>query len=136
VLQDEVKKMERVVESEQKATEIKIEFEEEEEELEFIVPWADEEMKASSSGNQSLYGKTIGGVIAIVALLIVPLVSLSGMVILVLFAEIYLVDWTYGKVKQLRGNGSTPARISGSQGSASQVERKNPRNGPKDQFVK
>jgi len=65
-------------------------------------------------------------------LLIVPLVTLSGMVILVLFAEIYLVDWTYDKVKQLRSTGSAPARIRGTR----QADRKNPRTSPKDQFVK
>lgn len=127
--------MERVVESEQKTTEVEIEFEEEEE-LEFIVPWADEEMKSSSSGNRKQYGMTFGGFIAIAALLIVPLVTFPGMVILVLFAEIYLVDWTYGKVKELRGAGSAPARIRDRKDRTSQSEQKNPRTSPKDQFVK
>ena len=45
--------MERVVESESKATEVEIEFEEEDDELEFIVPWVDEEMEDTSSGNRS-----------------------------------------------------------------------------------
>ena len=128
--------MERFVESEQEATEVEIEFEDEEEEVEFIVPWEDEEMESSSSGNRKQYGMAFGGLMAIVSLLIVPLVTLPGMVILVLFAEIYLVDWTYGKVKQLRDAGTTPARIRGRQDTVSQTERKNRRTSPKDQFVK
>ncbi|MHA2023294.1 MAG: hypothetical protein ACTSWQ_06500 [Candidatus Thorarchaeota archaeon] len=129
--------MERIVESEEKTTEVEIEFEEEEEELEFIVPWEDEEMEDSSSGNKGLYSKTFGGFVAIAALLIVPLVTLPGMVILVLFAEIYLIDWTYAKVNQIRKAKSTPSNgLRGRQDRADEIERKNPRTGPKDQFVK
>ncbi len=128
--------MERVVESKHKATEVEIEFKAEDEELEFIVPWADEEMEDSSSGNRRQYGMTFGGIITIATLLIVPLVTLPGMVVLVLFAEIYLVDWTYGKVKQLRGAGSASARIGSKQNNANQSEQKNPRTNPKDQFTK
>jgi len=127
------------VESEQKTTEveIEIEFEEEEEELEFIVPWEDEEMEDSSSGNTGLYSKTFGGFVAIAALLIVPLVTLPGMVILVLFAEIYLIDWTYAKVNQIRKAKSTlPTGLRGGQDCADETERKNPRTDPKGQFVK
>ena len=40
------------------------------------------------------------------------------------------------KVKQLRGAGTTPARIRGRQDTVSQTERKNRRTSPKDQFVK
>ena len=129
--------MERVFESEPETTEVEIKFEEEEEELEFIVPWEDEEMEDSSSGSRRLYGKTFGGFIAIVALLIVPFVTLPGMVVLVLFAEIYLIDWTYSKVKSLRNAESTPnAVIAGRQDHASEADRKNPRTSTKDQFVK
>ncbi len=131
--------MERVVESEieTETTDVKIEFVEEEEELEFLVPWEDEEMEVSSSGNRRLYGKTFGGLIAIAALLIVPLVSLPGMVVLVLFAEIYLVDWTYSKVNQLHKARSNPsAGIAGRKERMSAVDRNNTRTSPKDQFVK
>jgi len=124
--------MERVVEPEPNVTNIEVEFDEQETyELEFA-SLREDEVEASSSGNRNLYGKTFGGIMAIVSLLIVPMVTLPGMVILVLFAEIYLVDWTYGKVKELRGAGSAPARIR----SSSPTERKNPRKSPKDQFVK
>ena len=129
--------MERVVEPEQETTEIEIEFEEEEDEPEFIVPWTTEEFEEKTPGNRTLYGKSFGGILAIVALLIVPMVTLPWMVILVLFAEIYLVDWTYSKVKQLREARSTPrVGIAGRQARASEVDRKNPRTSPKDQFVK
>jgi hypothetical protein len=139
VLQNKVNKMERVFESEQKETEteVEVEFEEEEDELEFIVPWEDEEMEDSSSGNRRLYGKTFGGFIAIVALLIVPLVTLPGMVVLVLFAEIYLVDWMYTKVNLIRKAKSTPrAGRAGRQDRMSKSDKKNSRSSPKDQFVK
>jgi hypothetical protein len=125
--------MERVVEPEPEATEVEIEFEEEDDELEFIVPWEDEEME-DTSRNRSLYGKTLGGFAAIAALLIVPLVTLPGMVILVLFAEIYLVDWTYTKVNQIRKARS--ASGAGKKDRMSKADRKNPRASPKDQFVK
>lgn len=133
--------MERVVESEPKATEaeieVKVEFEEEDEEIEFIVPWEDEVMDERSSGNKRLYGMTFGGLSAIIALLLVPLVTLPGMVILVLFAEIYLVDWTYAKVMQIREEKSTSATgVAGRQERMSKTDRKNPRASPKDQFVK
>ena len=133
--------MERVVEPEQKSTEVEgeveVEFEEEEDELEFIVPWEDEEMEESSSGSRRLYGKTFGGFIAIAALLIVPLVTLPGMVVLVLFAEIYLVDWTYTKVSLIRKAKSTPrVGIAGRQDRMSKIAKKNSRSSPKDQFVK
>ena len=129
--------MERVVEPEEKKTEIEIEFEEEEDEIEFIVPWTTEEFEEKSPGNRRLYGQTFSGILAIVALLIVPMVTLPGVVILVLFAEIYLIDWTYSKVKSLRNAKSTPkAGIAGRQDRASEADRKNPRTSPKDQFVK
>jgi hypothetical protein len=131
--------MERVVESETETetTDVKIEFVEEEDELEFIVPWEDEEMEDSSSGSRRLYGKTFGGFIAIAALLIVPLVTLPGMVILVLFAEIYLIDWTYSKVNQLHKARSNPSTgIAGRKERMSEVDRKNSRTSPKNQFVK
>ena len=133
--------MERAVESEPKATEAEIEvkvvFEEEDEEIEFIVPWEDEVMDERSSGNKRLYGMTFGGLSAIIALLLVPLVTLPGMVILVLFAEIYLVDWTYSKINLLRNAKPDSSQgIKSRQGQASAVDRKNPRTNPKDQFVK
>jgi hypothetical protein len=129
--------MERVFESEQKETEVEVEFEEDEDELEFIVPWEDEEMEDSPSGSRRLYGKTFGGFIAIAALLMVPLVTLPGMVILVLFAEIYLVDWTYAMVNQLRKAKSTSSTgLKGRQDRADEIERKNRRTSPKDQFLK
>jgi hypothetical protein len=141
VLLDKVKQMERVVESEPEATEaeieVKVEFEEEDEEIEFIVPWEDEVMDERSSGNKRLYGMTFGGLSAIIALLLVPLVTLPGMVILVLFAEIYLVDWTYSKISLLRNAKSGSShKLKGGQGQAGILDRKNPRANPKDQFVK
>lgn len=129
--------MERVFESEQKETEVEVEFEEEEDELEFIVPWEDEEMEDSSSGSRRLYGKTFGGFIAIAALLIVPFVTLPGMVVLVLFAEIYLIDWTYAKVNLIRkGRATSKDGVAIKHDRMSEADRKNPRTSPKDQFVK
>ena len=127
--------MERILEPERKATEVEIEFEEEDDEPEFIVPWEDEQMEVTPSAKRRLYGKTIGGFVAIAALLIVPFVTLPGMVILVLFAEIYLADWTYAKVNQIRKARSV-SETSDAQDSMKKVDRKNPRASPKDQFVK
>ncbi|MHA2023779.1 MAG: hypothetical protein ACTSWQ_08980, partial [Candidatus Thorarchaeota archaeon] len=68
---------------------------------------------------------------------IVPFVTLPGMVILVLFAEIYLIDWIYSKVKLLREARSTPkAGIAGRKDRMTEVDQKNPRTSSKDQFVK
>jgi len=129
--------MERIVESEHEATEIEVEFEDEEEELEFVVPWTDEEQKDDSLSNRRLYGQTFGGFIAIAALLIVSMVTLPGMLVLVLFAEIYLMDWTYSKVNLLRNVKSAPsAGLKGRQDRARENDQKNPGTSPKDQFVK
>lgn len=46
--------------------------------------------------------KTSAGVFAIVALALVPVFVLPGLAILVLLAEVYLIDWTYSRATAKR----------------------------------
>ncbi|MHA2386475.1 MAG: hypothetical protein ACXAEE_09735, partial [Candidatus Thorarchaeota archaeon] len=93
--------MERAVEPETKTFEIEVVTEVEEE-----VPIAEPKQKAKriyrALGNKLLYAQSLSGFVVIVALLFVPLITLPGMIILVLVAEVYLLDWTYSKVSRIR----------------------------------
>ncbi len=48
------------------------------------------------------HAKTSAGVFAIVALALVPFFVLPGLAIVVLLAEVYLIDWTYSKATAKR----------------------------------
>ncbi|RDE14178.1 MAG: hypothetical protein C4K48_06490 [Candidatus Thorarchaeota archaeon] len=83
-----------------------------------------------------LYAKSLGGLAAIIALLSVPLVTLPAMVIPVLIAEVYLLDWTYSKFSLLRNPTSSASSEPAGKRPEDEVDRKVTRTGPKDQFVK
>jgi hypothetical protein len=85
--------------------------------------------------NLSLYAQSLSGIVMIVALLFVPMITLPGLIILVLVAEVYLLDWTYSKVSLIhdsRSSISNEAEIS----PEDEIDRKIARTGPKDQFVR
>ena len=86
--------------------------------------------------NLSLYAQPIGGIVAIVALLFVPMITLPGLVILVLVAEVYLLDWTYSKVGLIRDARSSISNRSANKGPEDEIDQKVARTGPKDQFVR
>ncbi len=129
--------MERIYESETKITEIDIEIEEdEEEEIEIAIPLSSEECLDSAPRNTRLYAQAVSGFVVIVALLFVPLITLPGMVILVLIAEVYLLDWTYFKVSLIRGARSSISNEYTGKSPENEIDRKIARTSPKDQFVR
>jgi hypothetical protein len=48
------------------------------------------------------HAKTSAGVFAIVALALVPVFVLPGLAVVILLAEVYLIDWTYSNVTAKR----------------------------------
>jgi hypothetical protein len=48
------------------------------------------------------HAKTSAGVFAIIALALLPIFVLPGLAVLVLLAEVYLIDWTYSNVTAKR----------------------------------
>jgi hypothetical protein len=87
-------------------------------------------------GTIHLYAKPISGLAVILALLVVPMITLPGMVILVLVAEVYLLDWTYSKFSLIRDSRSSISNESTERSPEDEIDRKMARTGPKDQFLK
>ncbi|MHA2150326.1 MAG: hypothetical protein ACXAAN_16940 [Candidatus Thorarchaeota archaeon] len=83
-----------------------------------------------------LYAKPLSGFAVIVALLFVPLITIPGMVILVLVAEVYLLDWTYSKVSLIRDAKTAFSNESTEKSPEDEIDRKVARPGPKDQFIR
>ncbi|MHA2027076.1 MAG: hypothetical protein ACW98U_14340 [Candidatus Thorarchaeota archaeon] len=127
--------MERAVEPETKKFEFEVVTEIEEE-----TPITEPKQKAKriyrAPGNTLLYAQSLSGFAVIVALLFVPLITLPGMLILVLIAEVYLLDWTYSKVSRIRETKSFISKETADRSPEDEIDRKVPRTGPKDQFVK
>ena len=86
--------------------------------------------------SKSFYAKPISGFVVIVSLLFVPMITLPAMVILVLVAEVYLLDWTYSKVGLLRDARSSISKETTVRSPEDEIDRKVARTGPKDQFVR
>ncbi len=86
--------------------------------------------------NTLLYVQPLSGVAAIVALLLVPLVTVPGMFILVVIAEVYLLDWTYSKVGVLRNARSSISGKSAERSPEDEIERKKARISAKYQYIK
>ncbi|MHA2150187.1 MAG: hypothetical protein ACXAAN_16230 [Candidatus Thorarchaeota archaeon] len=128
-------KMERVVEPESK----KIEFDvltETKEEVAITGPTQKARRIYRAPTNMSLYAQPLAGFAVIVALLFVPMTVIPGMVILVLVAEIYLLDWTYSKVSLIRDAKSAFSNESAERSPEDEIDRKIARPGPKDQFIR
>ena len=123
--------MERTVETETKRIEFEVETDTGKE-VEIKFPRSNPKRIYSAPMSTRLYAQPLSGFVAIVALLFVPLVTLPGMVILVLIAEIYLLDWTYSKVNVVRDARS----LSTMRNPEDEIDRKVARTGPKDQFIK
>ena len=85
--------------------------------------------------NTLLYAQSLSGFAVIVALLFVPLITLPGLFILVLVAEVYLLDWTHSKVSQIREAKSFISKEA-ERSPEDEIDRKVARTSPKDQFVR
>ena len=130
-----VKRMEKVVKPESK----KIEFDvvtDTRDEVSIAKPRQKARRIYRAPLNMSLYVKPLSGLAAIVALLFVPLITLPGMVILVLVAEVYLLDWTYSKASLVRDARSSISKESTERSPEDEIDRKVVRPGPKDSFVR
>ena len=82
------------------------------------------------------YAKPLAGLATIVVLLFVPMITIPGMVILVLVAEVYLLDWTYSKVGLLRDELSSISKESTERSPEDEIDKKVARTNPKDQFIR
>lgn len=89
-----------------------------------------------ASVDKHLYAKTLGGLAVMVALILVPMLTLAGMIIPVLIAEVYMLDWTYSKFSQLRSHESSSSSMSTAKKAEDEIDRTVARTGPKEQFLK
>jgi hypothetical protein len=127
--------MERVVEPESRKMEFDV-LTETEEKVTTVLPKQKARRIYRASTNTLLYAKPLSGFVAIVALLFVPMITLPAMVILVLVAEVYLLDWTYSKVSLVRDARSSISNESAERSPEDEIDRKVARTSPKDQFVR
>ena len=127
--------MENVVEPETNRIELDV-MTDTREEVRFTRPKREAMRIYHAPRNTLLYVQPLSGVAAIVALLFVPLITVPGMFILVVIAEVYLLDWTYSKVGILRDVRSSISNKSAERSPEDEIDRKVARTSPKDQFVK
>ena len=130
-----VKKVESVVETERKGIELDV-MPETIEEVSIQLPKQKARRIYRVPLNLSLYAQSLSGIVMIVSLLFVPMITLPGLIILVLVAEVYLLDWTYSKVGLLRDARSSISNRSANKSPEDEIDQKVARTGPKDQFVR
>jgi hypothetical protein len=128
-------KMESVFERKGQRNELDAETDTEEEVL-LTIPKQQAKRISRAPANRLQYAQPFGGLVAIVTLLVVPIFTIPGMVIFVLLAEVYLLDWTYSKFTQVRKARSSVSSESSGKDPENDIDRKVARTGPKDQFVK
>jgi hypothetical protein len=134
VLQSEAKKMESTVERQTKRIELDAETDTVEE-LVLTVPRQQAKRIYRAPTNRVQYAQPLGGLVAIVTLLVVPIFTIPGMIIPVLLAEVYLFDWTYSKLKETRAAKTYVSNESG-KSPEDEIDGKVTRTGPRDQFMK
>jgi hypothetical protein len=130
-----VKKVESVVEPKREGTELDV-MPETKEEVLIQLPKQKARRIYRAPMNLSLYAQSLSGIVMIVALLFVPMITLPGLIILVLVAEVYLLDWTYSKVDMIRDARSSISNKSAERSPEDEIDLKVARTGPKDQFVR
>ncbi|MHA1951699.1 MAG: hypothetical protein ACW987_17785 [Candidatus Thorarchaeota archaeon] len=127
--------MERAVEPESKRIEYELEIETEEE-IEITFPETKEIETARIKRSTLLYAQSLSGFVVMASLLFVPVFTLPVMIILVLVAEVYLLDWTYSKVSMIRDSKSFISNESTGKSPEDEIDRKVARTGPKDSLVR
>ena len=127
--------MERAIESETKTIVFEI-VTDLEEEVAIVKPKQEAKRIYRVPGNTLLYVQSLSGFAVIVALLFVPLITLPVLILLVLVAEVYLLDWTYSKVGLLRDSKSFISKQTDEKGPEDEIDRKVARTSPKDQYVR
>ncbi|MFX1561317.1 MAG: hypothetical protein ACFFBL_12075 [Promethearchaeota archaeon] len=127
--------MESVVEPENKRIEFDV-LSEPEEKVTIASPMQKARRIYRAPANLSLYAKPLVGIVTIVTLLFVPMITLPGMFILVLVAEVYLLDWTYSKVSLIHGSRSSFSNESTERSPEDEIDRRVTRTSPKDQLAR
>ena len=127
--------MERAIESETKTIVFEI-VTDLEEEVAIVKPKQEAKRIYRVPGNTLLYVQSLSGFAVIVTLLFVPLITLPGMILLVLVAEVYLLDWKYSKVGLLRDSRLFISKQTDEKGPEDEIDRKVARTSPKDQYVR
>ena len=92
-----------------------------------------EERESHKSRKTTLYAQIISGFLVSVALLFVPILTIPGTVILVLMAEVYLLDWTYSRYSLLHDVHSFYDRYNG-KSPENEIDQKVARTGLTDSF--
>jgi hypothetical protein len=128
-------KMESIFERKGQRNELEAETDTEEEVL-LTIPKQQAKRISRAPADRLQYAQPFGGLVAIVTLLVVPMFTIPGMVIFVLLAEVYLLDWTYSKFTQVRKARSSVSSESSGKNPENEIDSKVARTGPKDQFVK
>jgi len=104
--------MENTIEMKREVTEFDFEVESDEEKG-TRTSEAKKKLEFTASKHTHLYAKIASGLTMAVALLLVPFITVSAMAIIVLFAEIYLLDWTYSRYSLLQDANSFYYRYNG-----------------------
>ena len=130
-----MKKVESVVEPKRKGIELDV-MPEKMEEVSIQLPKQKARRIYRAPMNLSLYAQSLSGIVMIVALLFVPMITLPGLIILVVVAEVYLLDWTYSKVGALYEAKLSFSYKSAERSPEDEIDRKIVRTSPKDQFIK
>ncbi|MFX0107374.1 MAG: hypothetical protein ACFE7R_03755 [Candidatus Hodarchaeota archaeon] len=87
----------------------------------------------------SAYAKPISGIVAMIALFYIPLITVPGLLVITIFAEVYLLDWTYNKLAQLKNDGEESSKDEEDAkmiDPETEVDRIAERPASKDQFVR
>ena len=127
--------MERVVEPDARPSEYAPEIEEETDLEEVEVVWSlqSEECTEVPHRGIAFYGKVMGSIALMLLLPFAPVFTLPGVFVLVLLTEVYLVDWTYSRVREIRGKSGDIRLASNPE---DEVDKQVTRDAQKKQFSK
>jgi len=87
-------------------------------------------------GRRLQYSKLLSGLIVTVVLPIVAIITIPGTVLLVLIAEVYVLDWIHSIATNLSGTESYIKTKSSGREPKDEIDRMVTRTHPKDQFLK
>jgi hypothetical protein len=126
--------MEHIIEPDVRQPEYDMEIEDDEDlDDSGATPLQSEKRRDRPQGRLGLYARILAGIAIMLLLLLVPVFTLPGAIILVLFAEVYLIDWTYSQVGQLRNR---PGEVTILADPEDEVDKNVPRGAQKKQFIK
>jgi len=83
--------------------------------------------------------KLLGGILAMLALLALPALTLPGFAIFTLIGELYLMDWTYSRYSSAKSDHAKLASTKALEKDArleDEIDKIAARTGPKEQFIR